>query len=373
MTGLKHVYRLMRKELVSFRRDPVMLTFLVYAFTGMVYIMGIGTSLELKNASIAIVDEDHSTLSRRLSDSLTPPYFLEPVEIGASQIADSMNRGVYTFILDIPPDFQADIVAGRTPTLQLNIDATAMSQAGIGAGYVSSILLDEAIEFVSGSSQAFEPPVRIVTRMQFNPNLIDSWFMGINGLTMVITMLSVILTGAAVIREREHGTLEHLLVMPLRASEIMIGKIAANSLVVLTATAISTGLVIRGLLGAPLQGSPALFLMGAALNIVAMTSLGVTLATLVRSMPQFGLLMMLVVVPMNILSGGTTPLDSMPTAIQTIMFFSPTTHFVNISQAILFRGAGLEAVWIDFVAVALIAATFFGIALARFRASVAAA
>ena len=159
--------------------------------------------------------------------------------------------------------------------------------------------------------------------------------------------------------------------MPLRPSEIMTAKIGANSLVVVTATALSTGVVVRWVLGAPLHGSAGLFLLGVALNVLAMTSLGVTLATLVRSMPQFGLLMMLVVMPMNILSGGNTPLDAMPVSIQWIMFFSPTTHFVSIAQAILFRGAGLEVVWDEFLAVALIAAGFFAIALTRFRSSVA--
>lgn len=371
MGWLRHVSLMGRKELASLWRDPVMLAFLFYGFTGMIYVMANGVSLELKNASVAVVDEDQSTLSIRIRDALMPPQFLRPEVIDAGQIDRSMDRGRFTFVLDIPPGFEADVLAGRQPTIQLNVDATAMSQAGIGAGAIQSIVQGEVLEFTQRERRDVPVPVGLVTRARFNPNLIDTWFMGINGLTMVVTILSVILTGAAVIREREHGTLEHLLVMPLRPSEIMMGKIAANSLVVLFATALSTLVVIRGLLGAPLNGSPVFFLLGAALNIFAMTSLGVTLATLVRSMPQFGLLMMLVVMPMNILSGGNTPLDSMPLAIQWIMFFSPTTHFVNISQAILFRGAGLAGVWVDFVAVALIAASFFGVALYRFRSSVA--
>ncbi|MGH0031444.1 MAG: ABC transporter permease [Myxococcota bacterium] len=371
MQPLRHVLRLVGKELMSLRCDPVMLVFLVYGFTAMIYVMANGVSLELRNASVAIVDEDHSILSRRFADALAPPYFRNPVELPADEIDRAMDRALYTFVIDVPPDFEADVVAGRTPTVQLNVDATAMSQAGIGAVYIRAILLEEAAEFTSGSPETPDSAVRLVTRAQFNPNLVGSWFMGINGLTMVVAMLSVILTGAAIIREREHGTLEHLLVMPLRPFEIMLGKIVANSLVVLAATALSTAVVIRGMLGAPLHGSPLLFLTGAALNVFAMTCLGVTLATLVRSMPQFGLLMMLVVIPVNILSGGNTPFDAMPDVIRWIMFFSPTTHFVTISQAILFRGAGLAAVWLPFVAVALIAAVLFGVALARFRASVA--
>jgi len=373
MSWFRHVIRLGGKEFSSLRRDPVMLIFLVYGFTGMIYAMATGVSLELRNASVAIVDEDHSTLSYRLRDALTQPHFLPSEEIQADEIDPGMNRGRFTFVIDIPPGFEADVLRGRAPAVQINVDATAMSQAGVGAGYLSEILVDEVTGFVQGSPLAPRSRVHLVTRAQFNPNLINSWFMGLNGLTMVVTMLSVILTGAAVIREREHGTLDHLLVMPVRPFEIMMGKVAANTLIVLTASLLSIVLVLRGLLGAPIYGSLTLFMLGATLNIFAMTSLGVSLATFVRSMPQFGLLMMLVVMPMNILSGANTPLESMPTAVQWIMFFSPTTHFVSIAQAILFRGAGFAAVWIDFVAVAVIAAGFFGIALARFRSSVATA
>ncbi len=373
MRWARHVIRLGGKELLSLARDPVMLAILVYGFTAMIYVLATGMSLELRNASVAIVDEDRSLLSRRLADALVPPYFQPPVTIRADAIDRSMDAALYTFIVNIPPDFEADVAGGRAPVIQLNIDATAMSQAGIGAGYIRSIMLEETKQFVPGAREERDPPVRLVTRTLFNPNLVGSWFMGINGLTTVATILSVILTGAAVIREREHGTLEHLLVMPLRPAEIMLGKIAANSLVVFVATVLSTGFVIGGLLGAPFHGSSLLFLGGAALTIFAMTCVGVTLATLVRSMPQFGLLMMLVVIPMNVLSGGNTPLDSMPAMIRHIMFFSPTTHFVSIAHAILFRGAELAAVWTHFMAAALIAGAFFGIALVRFRSSVATA
>jgi ABC-2 type transport system permease protein len=186
-----------------------------------------------------------------------------------------------------------------------------------------------------------------------------------------ITLLSVVLAGAALIREREHGTIEHLLVMPLTPIEIMAAKIWANGLVVLVAAGLSLWLVVKGVLGVPIAGSLTLFLFGAALHLFSSTSLGIFLATVARSMPQFGLLMILVIVPLDMLSGAMTPRESMPAAIQTIMLAAPTTHFVKFAQAILYRGAGFEVVWRDFLAIIAIGAVFFLVALARFRRSVA--
>jgi len=186
-----------------------------------------------------------------------------------------------------------------------------------------------------------------------------------------ITLLSVVLAGAALIREREHGTIEHLLVMPLAPMEIMAAKIWANGLVVLVAAGLSLWLVVKGVLGVPIAGSLTLFLFGAALHLFSSTSLGIFLATVARSMPQFGLLMILVIVPLDMLSGALTPRESMPAAIQTIMLAAPTTHFVKFAQAVLYRGAGFEVVWRDFLAIIALGAVFFLVALARFRRSVA--
>ena len=208
-------------------------------------------------------------------------------------------------------------------------------------------------------------------RVKFNPNLNGIWFGGVMKIISNITLLSVILAGAALIREREHGTIEHLLVMPLTPIEIMAAKIWANGLVVLVAAGLSLWLVVKGVLGVPIAGSLALFLFGAALHLFSSTSLGIFLATVARSMPQFGLLMILVIVPLDMLSGALTPRESMPAAVQTVMLAAPTTHFVKFAQAILYRGAGFEVVWRDFLAIIAIGAVFFLVALARFRRSVA--
>jgi ABC-2 type transport system permease protein len=140
--------------------------------------------------------------------------------------------------------------------------------------------------------------------------------------------------------------------------------------VVLAASAFSLLFVVQGLLSVPIEGSLALFLAGTALHLFATTSMGIYLATLARSMPQFALLLMLVLLPLQMLSGASTPRESMPEAVQYIMLAAPNTHFVMLAQAILYRGAGLAAVWPQFLAIAAIGTALFALALARFRRTI---
>jgi ABC-2 type transport system permease protein len=281
-----------------------------------------------------------------------------------------MDAGTDTFALDIPPDFQRDLLAGRRPAIQLNVDATRMSQAYSGSGYVRSIVVGEIDTFLRGHRAPDKLDVELVDRIRFNPLLNKAWFGGTIEMINMVAMLSIILTGAALIREREHGTIEHLLAMPVTPFEIMASKLWSMALVVLSACSLSLLVVIQGFLAMPVEGSVALFLAGAAMNLFATTSLGIFLGTVARSMPQFGLLMLLVILPLMLLSGGFSPRESMPEFVQIIMLAAPTTHFVMIAQGILFRGAGFSTVWPQFAALAVIGCVLFGYALARFRATI---
>jgi len=185
-----------------------------------------------------------------------------------------------------------------------------------------------------------------------------------------VTMLAIVLTGAALIREKEHGTVEHLLVMPVTPFEIMISKVWSMGLVVLIASALSLLFIVEGALSVPIQGSITLFLLGTALHLFATTSMGIFLGTVARSMPQFGLLLMLILLPLQMLSGGTTPRESMPAFVQDIMLAAPNTHFVSLAQAILYRGAGLDVVWPQFLALLLIGGVLFILSLNRFRKAI---
>ena len=366
-----NILKLGVKEMRSLWFDKVLLFFLIWSFSLGLYEAGNSQSTELRNASIAVVNEDRSPLSQHLIDALRPPEFLPPRMIQLSEVDPGLDAGLYTFTLLIPAGFQRDVLAGHQPAVQLNIDATRMNEAFIGSGYIHNIFTDEVSRFVQGYHGEMALPVRLTTRMQFNPNLNGVWFYGAMELVNQITFLSIILAGAALIREREHGTIEHLLVMPLTPFQIMAAKVWANGLVVLVAAALSLWIVVHGALAMPIAGSVPLFLFVAVLHLFSTTALGILLATLTRSMPQFALLMILVVVPMNMLSGSSAPPESMPLTVQMVMMAAPTTHFVSLAQAILFRGADLAVVWPQLLAIAGIDATFFIVALARFRRSIA--
>ena len=366
MVSAKNIYRLGMKDLWGLARDPLLILFVVYTFTFSIYSSATAVPDAVHRASIAVVDEDLSPLSKRIISAYYPPHFLNPFRIELSQVNQGMDQGIFTFALNIPPNFQRDVLRGDSPEIQLNVDATRMSQAFVGSGYVSQIALDEVREFVDRYRSQPAPPVDLAIRMRFNPNLTPSWFGAVVEVINQITMLSIILTGAAFLREREHGTIEHLLVMPVTPTEIMLSKIWSMGLVVLVAAALSLVFIVEDALKVPIQGSLWLFLCGAALHLFAATSMGILLATLARSMPQFGMLLLLVLLPMQMLSGGDTPRENMPELVQNIMLAAPTTHFVKIGQAVLFRGAGFGIVWPSFTALLLTGAVFFAIAKARF-------
>ena len=371
MRKVSNIYWLGVKELRSFLSDYVLLGLVVYAFSFAVTMQARSFSQELHNASIAIVDEDHSELSRRIAHAFLPPLFQPPQRIAERDVVPLMNAGRYTFVIDIPPNFQRDVLALRQPALQIDVDATAMVQAGLGSGYAQQIVTTEISDFVSHSEGAPLSPVNLAVRIAFNPNITTAWFTSVMGIINSISMLAIILAGAAIVREREHGTMDHLLVMPLTPFEIAMSKVWANALVITVAVGLSLYVVVRTILGIPIAGSIPLFMAGVVIYLFFATAIGIFLGTVARSMPQLGLLYMLVYLPMNMLSGANTPLESMPPWLATVMQASPSTHFVSFAQSILYRGAGIDVVWPQFVLVALIGGLFFGLAILRFRSVVA--
>jgi ABC-2 type transport system permease protein len=364
---IANIFWLGTKELRALSHDFVLIALVVWAFSFSILTIARSNLHELHDATIGIVDKDQSVLSRRISHAFLPPYFKAPRSIAERDVERLMNTGELTFAVDIPINFERDVLGGRHPSVQLFVDATAMMQAGIGAGYAQQIITREIENFLSRSEAVWPEPVNLDVRIAFNPNLTSAWFMSVMAVINNVTMLAIILAGAAIVREREHGTMDHLLVMPLTPFEIAMSKIWSNGLVITVAVALSLVFVIRGVLGVPIAGSIPLFLAGVVIYLFFATAIGIFLGTVARSMPQLGLLYMLVAISMNMLSGSNTPLESMPPFLRTVMQASPSTHFVSFAQAILYRGAGFDVVWPQFLAVALIGGLFLSLALLRFR------
>ncbi|OCG39653.1 ABC transporter permease [Gilliamella sp. Bif1-4] len=371
MQSLINIYRLGIKELWGLLRDPIMLLLIAYCFTFDIYIAATATSDSLHHASIAVVDEDDSPLSRQIIAAFYPPMFNDPVKLYSMNDVDhGMDTDNYTFALNIPPNFQRDVLNSQSPEIQLNIDATRMGQAFVGNGYITQIITGEVSEYVNRYNKTTNLPVNIQVHTAFNPNLMRSWFGSVMEIINIVTTLSIILTGAALMKEREHGTIDHLLAMPVTPFEIMLSKVWSMGLVVLISTWVALLLVVHSWLKVPIAGSVSLFLIGAALHLFVTTSLGIFMATVAKSTAQFAMLLILVLLPLQMLSGGSTPRESMPEIVQNIMMFAPTTHFVELGQAILYRGAGLSVVWTSFTWLLVIGTVFFLIALRRFRSSI---
>ncbi|WP_081687857.1 ABC transporter permease [Rhizobium mesoamericanum] len=367
---LANLYRLTIKEMRSIRADAVVLALVAFSFTVAVY-AATGASTEATNLSVGIVDEDRSDLSRRIADGLTPPTFQTAVEIQSTEIDAAMNSQRFLYVVEIPPNFQEDVLVGRQPSVQINIDATAIAQAFNGMTYIQNVILNYVTQFVTRREGLSGEPVKVVTRVKFNPNLKSAWFTSVMQIINNITMLAVILTGAALIREREQGTVEHLLVMPVVPPEIMLSKILANGIVIVIATGLSLVLVVQWWLQVPIAGSILLFLSGSCFYVFTVAALGILLGTIASTMGQFGLLAVPVILVLMLLSGAMTPMESMPEFLQYLMnIISPTPHFVVFAQGVLYRGADFSIVWPEILAMTVIGSVYFGFALYRFRRAI---
>lgn len=358
------------KELRGLTADPVLLLLVLFVFTVAVFSIS-QVKFEVEGTPIAVVDEDHSELSRRIASALLVPYFAPAVEIGADAIDRSMDSGRFLFIIEIPPKFEQDVLADRRPTVQINVDATAMTQAGNGAVYLQNIITQEAQSYAGRAEGEPALAINLEYRSLFNPNLRTEWFNSMMAVVSNLTLLAIVLTGAALLREREHGTVEHLLVMPVRPAEIMTAKIWANGLVIVLAATASMLLVVHKGIGVPLAGSIPLFVAGTIVYQISVGALGILLATFTGTMGQFGLLVIPVIIVLDLLSGAATPLESIPRWLQNVMQFTPTPHYVSFVQGVLSRGAGLDIVWPQLLGLAAFAIVFFGVSLARFRTAIA--
>lgn len=369
MERLSNVFWLIGKELKSVLGDPVMVVLILWSFVVAVMLEASGAGDTVRNASIAIVDEDHSPLTRQISSALIPPWFQEPIFLSANQASAAMDRGEIMFILTFPPDFAADTILGKRPVVQLLADATAVSQAQLGTDYIRNIVQEESVAFLSGTPEASPEDLQLELRRAFNPNGNPVWFKSMSSLLNQLSLLTIALTGAAMLREREHGTIEHLMVMPLTPAEVALSKVLATMIVVLVAFIGSLLFVVQGLLNVPVAGSAPLLVGGAAVYLWAAAAIGMLLGTLARSMAQFALLVIMVIIPVIMLSGGMGAVESQPELVQRLTLALPSRHFLAFAKAVAFRGAGIGTVWPQLLLMAGLGAAFFAASLMLFRRS----
>ena len=362
------------KELKQLSRDPILLIVIVYFFTVDIYVAASGIQMDLKQAAIVVLDHDHSAASRDLIYRFRPPYFDLQGEISSEHEAREMlDRGDVLAVLDIPADFQRDLMRGKSVSVQMQVDASNATLGTLATTYAGQIVArfgqeqaEERLGLTEAQLQAV-PVIQDRHRVYYNPNQTDPWFMSISELLTVITMLSLMLPAAAAVREKERGTIEQLAVSPLTPAQILFPKVLAMGMIILLGTAVSLFLVILPAFHLPIKGSLVLFFIVTALYVFATSGLGLFIATLSHNLGQVVMLVILIMMPLLLLSGAWTPPEAMPDALRMAMVLSPLSYFIEMGYGILLKGAGLDILWDSLLGLTLLGIAIFSFGVWRFR------
>ena len=363
-----------RKEMLQLFRDVPIVGFLVYSFTLAIYITGNGIQSQLHNASLLVHDADHSISSRELIHRFQAPFFRLEGEIADPREGLRwLDRGKAMVVLEIPPRFHEQLVTAEPTAVQLLVDTTNSAQGLSAAGYAARIVArfgqETALATIGGSEESSQDLPVIVSdhRVWYNPDQNDAWFESMSHLLRQITIFAILLPAAAMVREKERGTVEQLLVSPLTPFQIMISKVLAMTVVILCATAVGLFGIMQPVFGVPIKGSIVLFFSLTALFVFTTSGMGLAAATLTRNQAQVGMMTLLVVAPMLLLSGLTSPMEAMPAWVRHLMALSPLRYYVEIAHGILLKGAGLSVLWGSVLQMALLGGALFGFGMWRFR------
>ena len=363
-----------RKEMLQLFRDVPIVAFLVYSFTLAIYITGNGIRSQLHDASLLVHDGDHSVSSRELIHRFQAPFFRLSGEVLDSREAlQQLDQGTAIALLEIPARFHEQLVTGEPTAVQLLVDTTnspnGLSVASYAARIVAQFGQEAVLNRVESADESSQDVPLIMSdhRVWYNQDQNEAWFECISHLLRQITIFALLLPAAALVREKERGTVEQLLVSPLTPFQIMISKILAMTAVILCATAVGLFGVMQPVFGVPIRGSIWLFFSLTALFVVTTACMGLAAATLARNQGQVGMMTLLVAAPMLMLSGITAPMEAMPTWVRSLMALSPLRYYIEIANGILLKGVGLNILWDSVLAMAALGVMLFGFSLWRFR------
>ena len=361
------------KEILQLSRDVPLLLFLLYSFSLSVVVSGAGITMQLTNAELLVHDADHSHSSRELIHRFQPPYFTFAGEISDPREGlRQLDQGRVMALLEIPPRFHEALMSGERTAVQLLVDTTNAPQGLSAAGYsvrIAGLFGTETGLASAGFSgaEAVMPRVSSAHRVWFNPTQDERWFQSIAHVLRMTTIFAVLLPAAALVREKERGTVEQLLVSPLSPFQIMFSKVLAMSGVILIALSLALYGVLHPVFHVPMKGSTGLFFLLTTLHVFTTAGFGLVAATMAKNQAQVGMMTLFVVGPMLLLSGLTSPYESMPQWVQTVMTFSPLRYYIDITYGVMLKGAGLDLLWKPVVAMLLLGGALFGFGMWRFR------
>ncbi|MBW1917232.1 MAG: ABC transporter permease [Deltaproteobacteria bacterium] len=371
---LQRLLAMLRKEYLQFFRDRALIYIVLYLFTVEIYVAGSGFNIEVRNYPTAIYDRDNTQLSVQLAEKFRLPYFrVTHLIYSDSEMVTLLNKGTVSLVLVIPYGFARDLVEKNHAEVQAIADGTLSNTALLALGYASQIAGEFAQEVgrrlgrtVPGAEH-LQPQVKLKPRVKYNPNQKAEWFSSLMELFSVITVVSILLPAAAMVREKERGTIEQLMVTPITPVEIMLAKVISMASIVLVSSFLSLFLVIYPIFALPWRGNMLLYMVATALFVFSATGVGLLIATVCRNLPQTILFLLIVLPPIMFLSGSWTALEAMPLGMRLITYISPLKYYIIIAYGILLKGAGLTQLWPEFVGLIVLGLLLFGFCAVRFR------
>jgi ABC-2 type transport system permease protein len=364
----RRVAALIRKEFSQLFRDVPMLLILGWAFTGAVYTSGHGIATELSRYPIVVLDLSQSPASRELLSRFREPYFkLVGHASSDREVVTRLDRGDASLAVIIPPDFERRVHEGAA-RFQVISDGSQSMTATLASAHIASIAHGYGVERLGarGLAEIRVPQIEARPRVEYNPNLVETWFSSLLEVFNQATMIAMLLAAAAMVREREHGTVEHLLVSPLRPIELFAAKLVPIVTLVPLAVVGSVLGIVQGAFQTPIRGSLALFYVVTVVYVFAMASLGLGIAVVARTLGQAMMMLLLILYPMMLLSGAFTPPESQGTFMRTVGLLSPVRHYVDFGYQVLFKGNGLAYVWHDMAGILVLGVVLFLLAVRRF-------
>jgi len=363
------IRRMVVKELRQLLRDPRSRRVIFVAPILQLVLFGYAVNTDVRNVSTAVVDHDRTLQSRQLVSTLTASGYFRVVDVSddSDALGRALDSGRALVGLEIPAGYARDLAARRSPAVQLLVDGTNSNTATVAQGYALRIVADfgaRGLPIADGRPRGID----LRARAWFNPSLESRVYNVPAVIGVIVLLMCLLLTALAVVREREIGTLEQLLVSPLSASELVLGKTIPVAGVALVQMTLVTTVALLWF-DVPFRGSLATLALAAALFIVAGLSLGLLISTFSSTQQEAFLAMFLLLLPAIILSGFLYPIDTMPEVFQHLTLANPLRHFLEIVRGIFLRGAGVGELWVQLTTLTAMAGTGLAVAAWRFRAT----
>lgn len=364
---------LMRKEFLQFLRNVPLIIIVLYCMT--IDVMSAGTvSMDIKNFPLAIYDMDHSEQVLGVIERLREPYFrIARVLEGEDEITELIESGEISVVVVFPHGFGKKLSSYQTAEMQVIMDGSLSGSAQLALGYISEIVqkYNGDILFskwkVSPVTKTIVPYIEARRRYMFNPNLTDSWNFSMQEMFIDITLIGILLIATAMVNEKQFGTIEQLMVTPLKIHEIMIAKIVPMVVILLIGTFIAVFVTLRSIMEMPIAGSMIQFFFVTLIYVFTVAGMGMMISTISSNLSDTVLFSILILVPIMFLSGAFVPIESMPDWMQAIMHLSPLKYYIDLGSGIFMKGNSIFLMWRDMVMLIVLGSIWFAIGAIRFR------